>query len=579
MKIIKTVFTLSVISALLFSSCGIFKKAKKVIDYSIFPQGTILSGETTEGSTFYMIREDSTQMSGICFVDNNRAVTEKVIFFADSTGATTFVRWSDSRLCKATVDKSLKELIVTIPGTSFWQVDSQSVRLSHFGSVLEKADYVERFKNPVFTDRVIQKDVQFGSALGYYSSKPSDYISKDDYKLWVSEMLSTSVQHNGFLFKKNMEQLPLKLDIYQPRNDTIKKRPIILFVHGGAFFFGDKENKLQQIITDYVVKRGFLVASINYRLGTSITPGSIERTIYRNVQDARAALRYLVYNKLRYRIDEDQIYLVGSSAGGIISLTTAFMDSNEVYSSTGSGLLNLKEDLGGLDGSGNKYTNSFKIAGVVSMWGGVTDLKILNNNIPTLLFHGTADDVVPNTEGLPFKDFMGNFVHRVLSSFGKIYGSEPVYNRLKSQNIPVQYIPFPGAGHDPCIESDNSVNHYMDTICLELGNFLYDNISKRYFPYRLTGSEMVSKSDPAPLYTIVNLTNEAVQWHVAGGFITHQTNKYIRVVWFDDQPTGTVSAYITNREGVSCVKEMEVRIEQNLLKAFAGVIGSTADNY
>ena len=413
-----------------------------------------------------------------------------------------------------------------------------------------------------FLQILLPKRRYSGAAFGYYTSKPTDYISKDDYKKWFSEMLSVSLQNNGFLFSRNMEQLPLMLDIYQPRSDIIRKRPLLVFVHGGAFFFGDKENNLQQIITDNLVKRGFVLASINYRLGTSITPGAIERTIFREVQDARAALRYLVHYKERYRIDEEQIYLIGSSAGGIISLTTAFMDSDEVFSSTGRGLFRTREDLGGLDDSGNNLKDSFQIAGVASMWGGITNMEMLNNNIPTLLFHGTADDVVPCDEGLPFKEFMGNFVHRVLSSFGKIYGSASIYARLKSQNVPVHYIPFEGAGHDPCIEADNSVNELMNIICNELADFLYDNVSKHYFNYPLSGDTVVEKHLSASEYQLDNLGNAIVQWYVDGGFITHQSNDFIRVIWFDAHDTGIVTAWITNENGISCKKEIEVTISQ-----------------
>ena len=571
MKRITPLFVAFVLFGFLLSSCGMFKKTKietivpplvvdsskaevvvppPVYDYSLFPQGTILSGKMEDGSTLYLIRNDSISMAGVCFIDNNQAVVDRMSFFIDSTGVTTITMEGDTCWCKAVVAESILEI----------EIDAQTIRFSSFGTVVEKIDPIERFKNLVFNRMVAQKEIQYGSATGYYTSKPSDYISKDDYKTWLSEMLSTSRQHNGFLFTKNMEVLPLQLDIYQPANDNAIKRPIVLFIHGGAFFFGDKENKLQKIITDYVVKRGFVVASINYRLGTSITPGSIERTIYRDVQDARAALRFLVQNKTKYGIDEEQIYLAGSSAGGIISLTTAFMDADEVYSSTGGGLFKMRGNLGGLDDSGNDLKNSFKIAGVASMWGGITNLEMLNNHIPTLLFHGTADDVVPCNEGLPFKDFMGNFVHRVLSSFGKIYGSESVYNRLKSKNVPVRYIPFPGAGHDPYIESDESINKNMDVICDELGIFLYNNAAKHYFPQSLSGNGLVQKTDSAPVYQLNNLKNAAVEWHVDGGFITHQTHNTIRVIWYSSTSTGTITACLTNEEGMSGKKELKVSI-------------------
>ena len=561
MKLKKFLTSILIVSGIMFTSCGVKRKSTKINDYSLFPQGTVLSGRMDAEKTLYLVREESTAMTGVCFIDNNQAVTEVLSYVADSTGKTTFNQGNELYVGKMKVNRSLSEIELSFPKNSPLGDAPQTFRLSYAGMIPETSDCPERYKNPVFENLIAEKNIQYGMAPGYYTSKPSDYISKDDYRKWFSEMFNLSVQHHGFLFRYQMKQLPLLLDVYQPENDTIGKRPLLLFIHGGAFFFGDKENMLQQVITEYVVKRGFVVASINYRLGTSITPGSIERTIYRDVQDTRAALRYLMSRKDIFGIDENQLYLSGSSAGGIISLTTAFMDSNEVYSSTGGGLFNQRENLGGLDDSGNTLRNSFKIAGVASMWGGITNLEILNNNIPTLLMHGTADDVIPSDEGLPLKNYMPNFIHRVLSLFGKCYGSEPIYNRLQSMNIPVKYVPFHGEGHDPYIESDESLNKNIDIICDELGGFLYDNVSKRYFNHRLSGDTIVGKYDLPPVYQLDNLGKATVQWHVDGGFITQQTNASIRVIWYDLYETGTVTACITDENGVSCIKELKVAIQ------------------
>lgn len=559
----ETIVIFSIILILIlffFSSCGI--KRTKGYDFSQFPVGTILSGETKSGKTFYFIREEVNSMGGICFFDNNQAVAERIFFISDSSGKTNFIYENNTFKGKLTVKQKFKEIKLTLPKISALDISSQTIRLKYFGNISEKVTCDEHFKNPVFEKIKSEKDIQYGSALGYYNSKPSDYISKEDYKKWFSEMLTISLQHNGFLFKGDMKQLPLKLDIYQPENDNIKKRPLLLFIHGGAFIFGDKENNIQQAITDDLVAKGFVVSSINYRLGTSITPGSIERTIYRDVQDTRAALRYLVHNKEKYRIDPDQIYIAGSSAGGIISLTTAYMDNNEVYSSAGRGLFRQREDLGGLDNSGNELKENFNIAGVASMWGGITNLEMLNNNIPTLLFHGTNDQVVPNTEGLPFKDFMGNFIHGILSSFGKIYGSEKVFQHLKSLNVPVKYVPFQNEGHDPCTNPDGTTNAYMDIIVNELGKFLYDNVSKHYFNGRISGNSTVKKQNPTPVYKVENIEDATVQWFVEGGLIINQTNQTVKVIWYSPD-SGKITTCITDKNGISYKKEYNVKINQD----------------
>ncbi|MDR2970784.1 MAG: alpha/beta hydrolase [Bacteroidales bacterium] len=566
MKRTTLISTILSLFGLLSLACNNKSAEAEIYDYSIFPQNSIIFGEMKEGNTFYLIREDSIEMAGTCFIDNNRAVVERISFFADSKGETTFMLDEITYSAKMVVDSSSSEIELIFPDIVEWGISHQTVRLKYLRNIPEKVDCTERYKEPIFEKVVVEKDIKYGRALGYYCSKPSDYISKEDYKKWFSEMFTLSLENNGFLFKKDMQQLPLDMNIYLPENDNINKRPLLLLVHGGAFFFGDKENKTQEKITEYAVKRGFAVASINYRLGTSITPGSIERTIYRAVQDVRASVRYLVHFKEKYGIDEEQIYLAGNSAGGVICLTTAFMDNDEIYSSIGSGWFNQRENLGGLDDSGNNLKESFQIAGVVSLWGGVTNLKMLNKKIPTLLFHGTADDIIPHDEGLPFKNFMtqnylGRLIYNTLSSFGKIYGSERIYSHLKSLKIPVTYIPFKDAGHDLQLESNDSLNENMNIICSELSNFLYYNVSKHYFNYQLTGKTHVDFQDSPPIYLLENIANTVVKWEVDGGFITKQTNDSISVIWYSNCSTGMVRACITNENGVSCKKELKVKIE------------------
>ena len=559
---VKNLFALLVLSGTMLSSCGIIGKSKKTYDYSRIPQGAVLTGNTKDSKTFYLIREDAEKMAGICFVDDRRAVAEIISFDTDSAGSTAFLYGNDVCQGKMIVDQSSNEVMITLPEISALEMEPQTIRLNYLHTVPEITDCPEYYKNPVFSHVIAAKDIQYGTARGYYNSKPSDYISKEDYRVWFEEMAKS---YRETVIEQGMKALPLHLDIYRPANNTVGKSPLVLFIHGGAFFFGDKDNKLQQILTDDLVKRGFIVASINYRLGSSLLgAGAIERTIYRDVQDARAALRFLMHHREEMGIDEEQVYLAGSSAGGIIALTTAFMDDNEVYTSASQGFLRLRENLGSLDGSGNDLKNSFKVAGVVSLWGGVTNLQIVNNPIPALLFHGTDDDIVPNGEGLPFRNAMGNVVHRILSTFGKVYGSQPIYNRLTALNIPARYVPFEGYGHDAHIEPDESLNSNMDVILKETAGFLFDNVSEHYFNYQLSGDTVarVGKNNATPVYQLDNHGNASVQWQADGGYITERTDGSIRVIWYASTETGTVKACITNENGASCIKELKVMIKK-----------------
>jgi acetyl esterase/lipase len=94
-----------------------------------------------------------------------------------------------------------------------------------------------------------------------------------------------------------------KLDLYLPKEG--KNLPLIINVHGGAFRGGNKE---MGVPLDYLA-RGYAVASINYRLSQhAVFPAQIE--------DCKAAVRWLRTNAAKYGVDPGHFAAWGSSAGG-----------------------------------------------------------------------------------------------------------------------------------------------------------------------------------------------------------------------------------------------------------------------
>jgi len=94
-----------------------------------------------------------------------------------------------------------------------------------------------------------------------------------------------------------------KLDLYLPKGN--KKVPLIVFIHGGAFTRGDKKDQNPApFLSD-----GYAFASLNYRLSQdAIFPAQIE--------DCKAAIRWLRRNAEKYRLDPDRFGAWGTSAGG-----------------------------------------------------------------------------------------------------------------------------------------------------------------------------------------------------------------------------------------------------------------------
>jgi len=60
----------------------------------------------------------------------------------------------------------------------------------------------------------------------------------------------------------------LLLDIYKPIGDSNCLRPVMIMVHGGAWIAGSKADQNMVYMSRQLAKKGWVVANINYRLGT-----------------------------------------------------------------------------------------------------------------------------------------------------------------------------------------------------------------------------------------------------------------------------------------------------------------------
>jgi len=98
---------------------------------------------------------------------------------------------------------------------------------------------------------------------------------------------------------------PLHLDIAQPGTLPDQPMPVIVYVHGGAFMSGNHHGAQNY----YFAVRGYFTANIEYRL-------SPEAKFPAQIEDCKAAIRYLRAHATEYRLDPDHIGVWGHSAGG-----------------------------------------------------------------------------------------------------------------------------------------------------------------------------------------------------------------------------------------------------------------------
>ena len=138
-----------------------------------------------------------------------------------------------------------------------------------------------------------------------------------------------------FVFEWNTYDVDLTMDIYEAYGDTIKNRPVIIFLHPGAFFTGNNEVDDMVSLSISAAKRGYVAVSLTYRLGLNVLSSySGERAVYRGVQDASAAIRYLREYHTDYGIDYDKIFVWGSSAGSFIALHLSNIEEGDRPEST-----------------------------------------------------------------------------------------------------------------------------------------------------------------------------------------------------------------------------------------------------
>ncbi len=219
---------------------------------------------------------------------------------------------------------------------------------------------------------------------------------------------------------------PLRMDLYYPNIniDTARRRPFIMMFHGGGFSSGDKQSGDIRDVCIQLALRGFVCASVNYRLGHDFSEYEQFKARYRAIQDGHAAMRYIVNNANTVRVDTSWLFVGGQSAGALLALGMVYTDVDEVdsianfYQS-----VPLSINLGGLYTSGNNLTNTYQIKGIFNNWGGVAKNEIDRNEmIPTIAFHGELDDVVRI-------DADTSFSHYTLN------GSRAIHQQLRANNI------------------------------------------------------------------------------------------------------------------------------------------------
>ena len=167
-----------------------------------------------------------------------------------------------------------------------------------------------------------------------------------------TEITNAAVQRD--LVYKRVNGMVLTLDLYRPE-EVSGPLPVIIFIHGGGWNRGRKERcPAVRIVDD-----GYAVASIDYRL-TSVAPFPAQ------IEDCKAAVRWLRANASKYNLDPDRIGVWGFSAGGHLAA-----------------LLGTSGGVPELEGSGDNLNVSSRVQAVLAVSAAVDFLRLYQDALTT----------------------------------------------------------------------------------------------------------------------------------------------------------------------------------------------------
>lgn len=238
----------------------------------------------------------------------------------------------------------------------------------------------------------------------------------------------------GVKVERNLEYVPggherQKLDLYRPEKGKAPL-PLIVWVHGGGWQAGSKDRP--PVL--YLVKKGYALASVNYRLSQHATfPAQIE--------DCKAAIRWLRANAKKYGLDPKHVGAAGASAGGHLVA-----------------LLGTTADVKELDGVGGNKDQSSRVQAVVDLFG-PTDFQHLGPNadraggaIAKLLGGPPSENKEKAKQASPVAHVSKDaapflILHGDMDKTVALKQSQLLTDALKKAGVEVRLITLEGAGH------------------------------------------------------------------------------------------------------------------------------------
>jgi len=246
----------------------------------------------------------------------------------------------------------------------------------------------------------------------------------------------------------------LKMDVYTPKkmkkNDSV---PVLLWMHGGGFVGGSRSYPSEVKLAELAAEKGYLGISISYRLTRKGQPTGFgcdcpkadKLLTFKNAAiDFLDAAKFIYENRALLGADTTKIIAGGSSAGAEGMLNAVYMREYFI------------DDL--------KNYQKIKFAGVFSLAGAMVNADYVSkdNALPSVFFHGTADNLVP----------FASAAHHLCKPEKKGYimldGSSTIVDRLLELEMPYYFYKVIGGKHElsniPFDQLDEVFEFFNNTI-------------------------------------------------------------------------------------------------------------------
>ena len=242
---------------------------------------------------------------------------------------------------------------------------------------------------------------------------------------------SAQINHDATYMFVQRDTCDLFMDVYDPAEGSQTSingvdKPAVIFMFGGGFIRGTRDDESYNSWFKMMSDNGYRVISIDYRLGLKgsnkvgiAQVNVLDKAIHMAVEDLFSATNFIIENADQFGVDPSNIVISGSSAGAITVMQAEYEIAN-------------KTEWASVLPEGFNYAGVMAFSGAILSREGKVDYKVVP--CPTLMLHGTSDELVPYKQ---IKVFNLGF-----------FGGGKLVERFKKFGLNYNMYHFVGYGHE-----------------------------------------------------------------------------------------------------------------------------------